>query len=122
MITLGAREVDVQRELHRLRVELEELRASRRRLVLAADADRRTIERDLHDGVHQHLISLAVSLQLAGQAEASDPAALHALLAEMARAVHDGLEETHCFARPRPLRAFLPGSTCPRPAATRLRP
>ena len=94
MITLGGREVDVQRELHRLRVELEELRASRRRLVLAADADRRTIERDLHDGVHQHLISLAVSLQLAGQAEASDPAALHALLAEMARAVHDGLEET----------------------------
>ena len=94
MITLGAREVDVQRELHRLRVELEELRASRRRLVLAADADRRTIERDLHDGVHQHLISLAVSLQLAGQAEASDPAALPALLAEMARAVHDGLEET----------------------------
>ena len=76
MITLGAREVDVQRELHRLRVELEELRASRRRLVLAADADRRTIERDLHDGVHQHLISLAVSLQLAGQAEDSDPAAL----------------------------------------------
>ena len=51
MITLGAREVDVQRELHRLRVELEELRASRRRLVLAADADRRTIERELHDGV-----------------------------------------------------------------------
>ena len=94
MITLGARQVDVQRELHRLRVELEELRASRRRLVLAADADRRTIERDLHDGVHQHLISLAVSLQLAGQAEDSDPAALPALLAEMARAVHDGLEET----------------------------
>jgi signal transduction histidine kinase len=94
VIALGARQVDVQRELHRLRVELEELRASRRRLVLAADADRRTIERDLHDGVHQHLISLAVILQLAGQAEGSDPAALPALLADMARAVHDGLEET----------------------------
>ena len=94
MITLGARQVDVQGELDRLRAELEELRASRRRLVLAADDDRRTIERDLHDGVHQHLISLAVSLQLAGQAEGSDPAALPALLADMARAVQDGLEET----------------------------
>ena len=94
MVTLGARQVDVQGELDRLRAELEELRASRRRLVLAADDDRRTIERDLHDGVHQHLISLAVSLQLAGQAEGSDPAALPALLADMARAVQDGLEET----------------------------
>ena len=94
MVTLGARQVDVQGELDRLRAELEELRASRRRLVLAADDDRRAIERELHDGVHQHLISLAVSLQLAGQAEGSDPAVLPALLEEMARAVHDGLEET----------------------------
>lgn len=91
---MGARQVDVQRELRRLRVELEELRASRRRLVLAADADRRTIERDLHDGVHQHLISLAVSLQLAGQADGSDSTSLPAPLDEMVRAVHDVLEET----------------------------
>ena len=68
MVTLGARQVDLERDLNRLLVELEELRASRRRLVLAADADRRTIERDLHDGIHQHLIALAVSLQLARQA------------------------------------------------------
>ena len=91
---VGARQVDLQRELDRLRVELEELRASRRRLVLAADADRRTIERDLHDGIHQHLIALAVSLQLARQAEGSDPVAVPALLAEMGRAVQDALEET----------------------------
>ena len=91
---LGARQVDAQRELDRLRAELEELRSSQRRLVLAADADRRTIERELHGGVHQQLISLAVSLQLAGQAEGSDPAALPALLEEMARAVQDGLEQT----------------------------
>jgi signal transduction histidine kinase len=77
-----------------LRAETEELRASRRRLVLAGDADRRTIERDLHDGVHQHLIALAVSLQLARQAESSSPAAVSALLAEMGRAVQDALEET----------------------------
>lgn len=94
MVTLGARQVDVQRELHRLRVELEELRASRLRLVLAADADRRAIERELHDGAHQHLIALAVSLQLARQAEGSDPAALPALLAEMASVVQGALDET----------------------------
>jgi signal transduction histidine kinase len=84
----------VQRELARLHAELEELRASRRRLVLAADADRRTIERDLHDGVHQHLIALAVSLQLAGRAEGSDPAGVKALLSEMGRVVQDALDET----------------------------
>lgn len=91
---LEGRQVDLERELDRLREELEELRASRRRLVLAADADRRTIERDLHDGVHQHLIALAVSLQLAGQAAGSDPASVPELLDEMARAVDDALEET----------------------------
>ena len=94
MVKLEAREVDVHGQLDRLRAELEELRASRRRVVLAADADRRAIERDLHDGVHQHLIALAVSLQLVRQAQGSDPAAVPALLAEMARAVQDALEET----------------------------
>lgn len=36
-----------------------ELRASRARLVATADAERRQIERDLHDGTQQHLIALA---------------------------------------------------------------
>ena len=84
----------MQRELDRLRAELEKLRASRRSLVLAADADRRAIERALHDGVHQHLIALAVSLQLAGQADGSDPAAVTVRLGEMGRAVQDALDET----------------------------
>ena len=84
----------MQRELDRLRVELDKLQESRRRLVLAADADRRAIERDLHDGVHQHLIALAVSLQLAGQAARSDPARLTALLDEMSSAVQAALDET----------------------------
>ena len=92
-ITLEARP-EAQQELDRLRAETEELRASRRRLVLAGDADRCTIERDLHGGVHQRLISLAVSLQLARQAEGSDPAAVPALLDEVGRAVQDALEET----------------------------
>lgn len=80
--------------LDRLRLELAELRASRKRLVLAADADRRRIERDLHEGVQQHLVALAVNLQLAGQSLDADPAAAKALLAEMGRDVQQALDET----------------------------
>jgi signal transduction histidine kinase len=74
--------------------DVEELRASRRRLVLAADADRRSIERDLHNGVQQHLVALAVGLQLADQAVEADPAAAKAVLAELERDVQQALEET----------------------------
>ena len=48
-----------------LRARYEELRASRARLVAAGDAARRRIERDLHDGAQQHLVSLALTLRLA---------------------------------------------------------
>ena len=41
-------------------------RNQQERLVLAADADRRTIERELHSGVHQYLVALATTVQLAG--------------------------------------------------------
>ena len=77
----------------------EHLRAARERLVLAADADRRTIERDLHDGVHQHLVALAVTLQLVGQAADSDPAAAKTLLEEMGRDVQQALDETALLAQ-----------------------
>jgi signal transduction histidine kinase len=70
------------------------LRASLKRLVLAADADRRTIERDLHDGVHQHLVALAVNLQLAGPLVDAEPAAAKALLEEMRQDVQQALDET----------------------------
>jgi signal transduction histidine kinase len=89
-----ARQVDVRRELDRLRLEIEALRAARRRLVLGADADRRCIERELHDGVHQLFVALAVNLQLLGQAVDADPAATRRLLAELGRDVQRGLDQT----------------------------
>jgi signal transduction histidine kinase len=46
-----------------------EVEASRRRLVTAADEERRRLERDLHDGAQQHLVALAVLIQLARNAE-----------------------------------------------------
>jgi signal transduction histidine kinase len=69
------------------------LRASRERLVLAADADRRAIERDLHGGVQQHLVALTVNMQLAGRLLATDPPAAQALLEAMQRDVQQALDE-----------------------------
>jgi len=82
-----------------LRVEVEELRAALKRLVVASDADRRKVERELHDGVQQHLIALAVNLQLAGQASDSDAAAAKTLLEEMGRDVQHALDETSLLAQ-----------------------
>ena len=65
-----------------------------RTLVLAADADRRSIERELHDGVQQHLVALAVNLQLAERLVDDDPAAAKAALQELGRDVKQALEET----------------------------
>jgi signal transduction histidine kinase len=46
-----------------------QLAASRTRLITAADEERRRLERDLHDGAQQHLVALAVLIQLARTAE-----------------------------------------------------
>ena len=46
-----------------------EVEASRTRLITAADEERRRLERDLHDGAQQHLVALAVLIQLARTAE-----------------------------------------------------
>ena len=73
--------------------------AARERLVLAADADRRTIERELHSGVHQYLVALATTLQLVRRAADSDPAAVDALLDEMERDVRRALDETALLAQ-----------------------
>lgn len=91
---MEARQVEVGQELERLRAELDELRASLRRLVQAADAERRAIERDLHDGLHQHLVALAVSLQLARRAASTDPEAAVTALADIERDVRRALDET----------------------------
>jgi signal transduction histidine kinase len=81
-----------------LRLEVEELRASRARVIAAADAERRRIERDLHDGAQQHFVALSVNLQLARQLADSDPAALTRLLEELGRDVRDALNEVRDLA------------------------
>jgi signal transduction histidine kinase len=82
----------VEISLEELRREVEELRASRARLLAAADAERRWIERELHDGVQQHLVALAVNLQLVRQLADSDLDQAKRLLEEIARDVREALE------------------------------
>jgi signal transduction histidine kinase len=85
--------------LERLRLEVADLRACSRRLVLAADADRRAIERDLHERVQQGLVALAVDVQLLRQKADADPAAAKALLDELARDIDGALDETKQLAQ-----------------------
>ncbi len=73
----------LQASLAALQRRAEELRASRARIVAAADQSRRQIERNLHDGAQQHLVALAVKLGLARQVIDADPAAAASLLEEL---------------------------------------
>jgi signal transduction histidine kinase len=95
-IALENRLLQVQADLR-----LAELQASRQRLVTAADAERRRIERNLHDGAQQRLVTLALQLTLIQRrirdggdaaslvATASDElAASLAELRELARGIH----------------------------------
>lgn len=86
------------RELEALRLEVEELRASRKRLALANDSERRSMERALHEGVQQVLVALAANLELAALSVDADPAAAKEILAEMARDTGQALEETRRLA------------------------
>ena len=58
----------------RLRAELADLAASRRRIIEDADAERRRLERDLHDGAQQRLIGLQLFMQLAADDAAEEQA------------------------------------------------
>jgi signal transduction histidine kinase len=69
------------------------LAASRARIVAAADESRRRIERDLHDGIQQQLVSLMLELRAAQAAEPSEAGELKAKLARTARDMAGVLEE-----------------------------
>ena len=79
--------------MEELRRQAEALRQSRMRVVTAADAERRRIERDLHDGAQQHLLGLAVNLKVARELRASDPDRAEGILAELSDELHSALED-----------------------------
>jgi signal transduction histidine kinase len=83
----------LQTTLDELRRQADELRESRARIVASADAERRRVERDLHDGAQQHLVALAVNLRLATDILAEDPAAGTEMLGQLAADVQATIRE-----------------------------
>jgi signal transduction histidine kinase len=83
----------LQASLDEVRRQAEELRASRARIVATADAERRKIERNLHDGAQQHLVALAVNLRLARDIVTDDPASVVEMLDALAAEVKDTIQE-----------------------------
>ncbi len=104
-------------EVTRLRAELagalREVEASRARLVQAGDAERRRLERDLHDGAQQRLVSLGMSLRLAQRHLADGTVDVDGLLdqgvAELATAVAELRQIAHGL-RPTSLDDGLPAA------------
>jgi len=78
---------------------LDELRASRQRLVQAQDEERRRIERNLHDGAQQHLVALKVKLGLAELLAKKDPDKAQATIAELKADADEALETLRDLAR-----------------------
>jgi signal transduction histidine kinase len=92
-----------------LHARVEDLRGSRQRIIEAADAERRRLERDLHDGAQQRMVAVAVTLGLAQAQLARDPEAAARLieqareeaqlavkeLRELARGIHPAVLSDH---------------------------
>ncbi len=76
---------------------VDELLASRARLVASADDERRALERNLHDGVQQQLVGLAVELQLAQRRHGGD-SALAASLEGVRRGLLQAIDDLRRFA------------------------
>ena len=82
-----------------LRAHVDELRASRARIVTAGYAERRRIERDLHDGAQQRLMALTMNLRLARDTVDSDAAATAELLDEALGELSEATSELRELAR-----------------------
>ena len=89
--------LDNRRLEHDLLDSVDALRASQRRLVGAASAERRKIERDLHDGVQQQLVALRIRLELVRDL-AGESGGLADRLAELAADFDDALDELRAAA------------------------
>jgi len=81
-----------------LRATIAELTASRRRLVGAQDAERRRIERNLHDGAQQQLVALSIQLGLLEES-AGDPGSVRQLAPQLKSAVRAALDDLRDLAR-----------------------
>jgi signal transduction histidine kinase/DNA-binding CsgD family transcriptional regulator len=81
------------------RARLAELHASRQRIVAAGDAERRRLERNLHDGAQQRLVALAMQLRLIQSDIRRDPSAAEALITNASDELARSLAELRELAR-----------------------
>ena len=120
----------LQASLDQLRQRNQELQESRARIVAAGDAERRKLERNLHDGAQQHLVALAVKLRLAHDAVEDDPDDAMAMIDEIKADVQSAIAELRALAHgifppllvSGGLSEALPAAAgrCPLPAAVEL--
>jgi signal transduction histidine kinase len=82
-----------------LLARLEQIRASRQRLVAAQDAERRRIERNIHDGAQQQLVALAIKLSITESMIGTDTDGERELLAELCQDAAGAVEDLRDLAR-----------------------
>jgi signal transduction histidine kinase len=98
LMLAGLREREALRE--DLRETAEELRASRARIVAASDAERRRVERNIHDGAQQRLVALSLELRmLEDEASAERAERLREMAAEAGNSLKRALDELRELAR-----------------------
>lgn len=97
----AATELAVENELlaAEVRAQLEDVRASRARIVAAGDQERRRLERDIHDGVQQHLVAIGAKLRAAQDLVARDPGQATAMLEEISEQTTETLSSLRDLAR-----------------------
>jgi signal transduction histidine kinase len=83
----------LQNTLDELRAQAEALRESRARIVASGDAERRKLERNLHDGAQQNLVALAVSLRITRDMLDDEPAAAAEMLDQLAEDLKVTIQE-----------------------------
>ena len=82
-----------------LRAKVDELRRSRQRMLKIGLEERRRLERDLHDGAQQRLVSMALNIRLARAKLNADPLAADQLLESAGHELDSALEELRELAR-----------------------
>jgi signal transduction histidine kinase len=98
-LVLGAVIEERRSALEAVREQERRLRDSRARIVKAGDAARRTLERNLHDGAQQRLVSLALTLRLARLQLEKNPAETDHLLTEASDELQSAIDELRELAR-----------------------
>ena len=90
---------ELQARLDEISMRAEQIRESRGRIVAAQDRARRRLERDIHDGAQQHLVALAVKLNLAKTMTERKPERAAAMLDQLETEMGDALETLNDLAR-----------------------